>query len=69
MSDIIQWCITLICVVVGFWLGYQKGVIQGGKYVIHELMKKDSVTMVHTDGNTRMIWEVNVPDEKISKEQ
>lgn len=68
-SDIIQWCITFICVVVGFWLGHQRGVLEGGKYVIHELMRSGSVTMVHTDGNTKMVWEVNVPDEKISNDK
>ena len=69
ISDILQWCITLICVIVGFWLGHQKGVIEGGKYVIHELMRQGSVTMVHTDGNTKMIWEVNVPDERLTKNE
>lgn len=50
-------------------IGYQRGVIQGGKYIIHQFMQKGSVTTIHTDGNTKMIWEVDVPDEKISNEQ
>ena len=32
-------------------------------------MQKGSVTMVHTEGNTKMIWEVDVPDEKITNKQ
>lgn len=68
-SDIIQWGITFICVVVGFWLGHQKGVLEGGEYMIHELMQKGSVTIIHTDSGCKMVWEVNVPDEKISKDK
>jgi hypothetical protein len=69
INEIIHWCITFICIVVGFWLGHQRGVLEGGKYVIHELMRNGSVTMIHTDGNTKMIWEINVPDEQIPKDE
>ena len=69
ISDIIPWCITLICVVVGFWLGHQKGVLEGGKYVIHELMQSGSVTIIHTDSGCKMIWEVNVSDERLTKNE
>lgn len=70
-SDIIWCCIigAFVCGVLGFWIGYQRGEIQGGKYVIHELMKKGSVTTIHTEGNTKMVWEVNLSDEKITNEQ
>lgn len=70
-SDIIWLCIigAFICGILGFWIGYQRGELQGGKYVIHELMRKGSVTMVHTEGCTKMIWKVNLSDEKISNEQ
>lgn len=70
-SDIIWFCIigAFVCGVIGFWAGYEKGVLQGGKYIIHQLMQKGSVTMVHTEGNTKMVWEVNLSDEKISNEQ
>lgn len=68
-NDIIWLCIIFICIVVGFWLGHQKGVLDGGKYVIHELMQKGSVTMVHTEGNTKMIWEVDIPDERLTEDE
>lgn len=70
-SDIIWFCIigTFVCGILGFWIGYQRGELQGGKYVIHELMQKGSVTIIHTDSGCKMIWEVNVPDEKITNEQ
>ena len=69
--DIVWCCIigAFICGVLGFWLGYQRGELQGSKDVIHQLMQKGTVTMVHTEGNTKMIWEVNVPDEKIANKQ
>lgn len=68
--DIIWFCIigAFVCWVLGFWIGYQRGELQGGKYIIHELMRNGSVTMVHTDENTKMIWEVNIPNEKIISE-
>jgi len=69
--DIVWFCIicAFICGILGFWLDYQRGVLQGGKYVIHQLMQKGSVTIVHTEGNTKMIWEVNLFDEKITNKQ
>ena len=69
--DIVWLCIigAFICGVIGFWVGYQRGELQGSKDVIHQLMQKGTVTMVHTEGNTKMIWEVNVPDEKITNKQ
>lgn len=68
--DIVWCCIigAFVCGVLGFWIGYQRGELQGSKYIIHELMRNGSVTMVHTDGNTKMIWEVNIPNEKIISE-
>ena len=70
-SDIIWFCIigAFVCGVIGFWVGYQRGELEGGKYVIHQLMRKGTVTMIHTEGNTKMIWEVDVPDEKIANKQ
>ena len=69
--DIVWLCIigAFICGVIGFWVGYQRGELQGSKDIIHQLMQKGTVTMVHTAGNTKMIWEVNVPDEKITNKQ
>lgn len=70
-SDIIWFCIigAFVCGILGFCIGHQRGEIQGGTYIIHQFMQKGSVTMVHTEGNTKMIWEVDVPDEKITNEQ
>lgn len=68
----IVWCCFIgafICGVLGFWVGYQRGELQGGTYIIHQFMQKGSVTMVHTEGNTKMIWEVNVPDERLTKDE
>ena len=69
--DIIWCCIigAFICGVLGFWLGYQRGELQGSKYIIHQLMQNGSVTMVHTEGNTKMVWEVNLSDEKLANKQ
>lgn len=69
--DIVWCCIigAFICGVLGFWIGYQRGELQGGKYIIHQLMQKGSVTMVHTEGCTKMIWEVDVTDEKLANKQ
>lgn len=52
-----------------YLIGYNFGELQGGKYIIHQLMQKGSVTMVHTEGCTKMIWEVDVTDEKIANDK
>lgn len=56
------WDSAWLCVLGGilialpaYLIGYNFGELQGGKDVIHQLMQKGSVTMVHTEGSTKIV--------------
>ena len=65
----VMWTCLFVASILGISVSYKLGVLEGGNCVIQQLMHTGTVNIVHTEGNTKMIWEVNLSDEKLENKQ
>jgi hypothetical protein len=65
----VMWTCLIVASILAISVSYKLGVLEGGNCVIQQLMQKGTVNIVHTEGNTKMVWEVNLSDEKITNKQ
>jgi hypothetical protein len=65
----VMWICLFVASILAISVSYKLGVLEGGNCVIRQLMQKGTVNIVHTDDNTKVVWEVDVSDEKLENKQ